>query len=455
VVSSSPDRVAEALRTQVPDEQVHTAGPGYDSALALWNGDVDRKPHVVVHCTSTSDVQAAIRVARAADLPISVRGQGHDWAGRALSDGGVTLDLRPMRAVRVDPVRRTTEVGGGASANDVLAGAQAHGLVAATGSIGTVGIAGLTLGGGYGPLMGKLGLAADNLLGAEVVLADGSVVHTDAEHEPELFWALRGGGGNFGIVTSLDLRLHSVPSVVTGMILYPLDQAQQVFAGVREVLTECPDELTVQTGVMTGPDGLPAVVLLPTWCGEPTVAAARDSAVQRLTRLGTPLVAQVAPTESYADTIAERDAMFPYGRSYAMRTRWLRELTDTTVEELVTQAKTRSSALSAFSIHHCHGSASRVPADSTAFPLREPHFMVEIIASWAEAGDGDQHRSWADAASAVLAGYSLDGGYANLLGPEATDQIARAYGRNTERLLAIKANTDPDGVFHAIPLPAN
>jgi FAD/FMN-containing dehydrogenase len=447
-------RIAAALRARVPAERVLTSGPEYDAGTALWNGAVDRRPAVLLRCTTTADVQAGIQTARGFGLPVSVRGQGHDWAGRALRDGGLTLDLTPMRSVRVDPVRGRAVVGGGASANDVLAAADAHGLVAVTGTIGAVGMVGLTLGGGYGPLSGRFGLAADNLLGAEVVLADSSVVRADAEHEPDLFWALRGGGGNFGVVTSAEIRLHAVDGVVTGMVLYPWHQAEKVFGSVREILPGCPEELTVQTGIVSGPDGSPAALVLPTWCGDPAFGTDPDGPVQLLTRLGTPVMAQLG-TVSYAATITERDTMFPNGRCVSVRTRSVPGHTPGVTAVLLRQGHAMTSPLSAISLHHFHGAATRVPATGTAFALREPHLMTEIIAVWTSNTDGGEHRAWADATSAALAPHAFPGGYANLMGPDAVDQIPHIYGRNTARLQAIKAAVDPDNVFDATPLPAS
>ncbi|WP_156096839.1 FAD-binding oxidoreductase [Amycolatopsis jejuensis] len=439
---TAENAVAELLRAGLAADQVHTTGPGYDTAVALWNGAAVQKPAVVVECRSTADVQAAVRGAREAGLPLSVRGGGHDWAGRALADGGITLDLRPLDSVVIDAERLTAVVGGGARANDLLGAAGKHGLTPITGAIGAVGVTGLVLGGGYGPLSGKYGLAADNLLGAEVVLADGTVVRADAGNEPDLWWALRGGGGNFGVVTSLELRLHAVPQITTGMILYPIADAAGVFARLAEVQATGPDELTVQSGVVSAPDGSPSVLVWPTWCGpaDPDGLAAR---------LGTPLLSTVAPVESYAAEIAGRDPMFPNGLSIVIRTRSLAKYTPDIAEVLVAQTEKRTSPQSSLSVHHFHGAAARVPVADTPFGLRENHLMVEVIGMGPDTDD----RPWADATSAALAPHALPGGYANLLGPDVPDQVADAYGPNAARLREIKQRFDPDGVFSAIPLP--
>jgi FAD/FMN-containing dehydrogenase len=354
-----------------------------------------------------------------------------------------------MRDVRIDPEGGRAQVGGGATANDVLAAAAPFGLVAATGTVGSVGIVGLTIGGGYGPLGGRIGLAADNLLGAEVVLADGSLVQADAENEPDLFWALRGGGGNFGVVTSVRLRLHAVPSVVTGVVMYPWTQMGQVFDGLQETLFSGPDELTVQTAVATGPDGAPAVTLLPTWCGAPEA----DGPLRALTRLGDPLAVQL-DSMPLATAVGGRDAMFPNGRHVAIRSRSVPGLTGPVSAALARAGDALPSPMSALSIHQFHNAATRVPIGDTPFGTREPHLTVEVIAVWSEGADGAACRAWADATSADLAPHALPGGYANMLAPDDTDQIAHAFGVNAPRLLKIKAAVDPDGVFTAIPLPA-
>ncbi|WP_085956231.1 FAD-binding oxidoreductase [Kribbella flavida] len=413
-----------------------TSGTEYEAALSIWNGAVTSRPLAVVRCAGPADVQAGVRTAREKGLPLSVRGGGHDWAGRALADGGLTLDLSPMRQVSVDPVTAIATVAGGATAADVAAAAQRAGLVAVTGTAGSVGMAGLTLGGGYGPLSGRFGLAADNLLSAGVVLADGTLVTADDEHDPELLWALRGGGGNFGVVTTMRIQLHAVPAILAGMIMYRFDALPEL----EESLLRGPDELTVQAGFITTPTGEPALFAAPTWCGDPEVGTRE---LQRLTELGEPLAAQVGPT-TMVDQLAQIDAMFPAGRHVEIATRTVTGLDRTVQDILLDAANAKTSPLSAISLHSLHGAAARVPADATAFRNRTPHLMVETIAVW-EPGDPDEkrHRDW------VRATDRLPGGYPNLLGPDDTERTAAVFGPNTERLVAAKRRYDPELVFHA------
>ncbi|GGM22902.1 FAD-binding oxidoreductase [Promicromonospora citrea] len=445
------DHLVDRLRSTLRSGTVVSTGPEYDAATHLWNGRVAARPGVVVRGAMPDDVGRAVVAAREAGVPVSVRGGGHDWAGRALRQGGLTVDLSTERNVTVYPAAQVAEVQAGATAADVAAAAAPYGLAPVTGTAGTVGLAGLTLGGGYGPLSGRFGLAADNLLSADVVLADGSVVTTDAEHEPDLFWALRGGGGNFGVVTSMRVRLRKVPTLLSGLVVFPWAQAGTVLTGLSELLAEQPDELTVQTGVVAGPDGGPVVFASPTWSGDD--AGAGEHALARLGAVGTPLVSQVGPVTLPA-MLAGIDAQFPAGRHVAIRTRTVPSLTTGVAEALAGAGDALTSPLSAVSLHSLHGAATRVPVTETAFGLRDPHLMVEIIATW-EPGDAlaAEHGAWADDVADALEPHALPGGYPNLLGPDALDQVAHAYGPHAARLLAVKERFDPDGVFRAIPLP--
>jgi FAD/FMN-containing dehydrogenase len=416
--------------------------------ITIWNGAVTHRPAAIQECGTVEDVRTAIRHARTHGLPLSVLGGGHDWAGRAIRPDGLVIDLRRMRSVTVDG--GVAVIGGGATAADVITATSRDGLVAATGTVGAVGMAGLTLGGGYGPLNGVAGLALDNLLGAEVVLADGTVVVTDEDHEPDLFWALRGGGGNFGVVTAMRIRLHPFATVHAGAVLFPWAQAHDVLTGYADLASGAPDELTTQAGAISAPDGTPMFFVKPTWAADPEDGA---SWVKLIEGLGTPARSQVAPVP-YIEPLRQGDQMFASdGRRYAVRTRTLDALTAPAMAALVTAGETRTSPLSAISMHHFHGAAGRVPVPATAFGLRQDHFMVEILASWRSDDTGKTHRRWADATDELLRPHALPGGYPNLLAAEAHDQISEAYGPNTSRLRAVKAAFDPYSLFTAIPLP--
>ncbi|WP_405056475.1 FAD-binding oxidoreductase [Kribbella sp. NBC_01505] len=417
--------------------QLVTEGPEYDAAVAIWNGAVTSRPVVVALCTTTADVQEAISVARKRELPLSVRGGGHDWAGRALRADGLVIDLTRMRQVSIEGDVAT--VGGGATAADVAEAADRQGFAVATGTVGTVGMLGLTLGGGYGPLSGRFGLAADNLLGAEVVLADGSVVQAD----DELLWALRGGGGNFGVVTSAQVRLHPLTQVLVGSFAFPYDEAEQVFRGYGELLDGGPDELTSVIAIVAGPDGTPLISVAPTWSGD---LAEGKAVLDKFAGLGTPLSATIT-AKSPLEKLREFDGAFPDGVRYSIRTRNVTGYTPEVVAALLDGYATRQSPGTFVNIHHFHGVPTRTPIESAAFGVRQDHFMVELIEVGA---DGN----WPREASTLLAPYSLPGGYPNLLGADDREQVAAAYGPNATRLLRIKHRLDPHGVFTAIALPA-
>jgi FAD/FMN-containing dehydrogenase len=439
----------KGLNMTLSPEGIHLPGtPSYDDAVRLWNGAIDRRPAMVVQPTSPAEVSAAVRWARANGLPISVRGGGHDWAGRALADNGLLVDMSRMRRVDVAPAALTATVSGGATAADAVDAAERHGLVPATGNFGQVGMTGLTLGGGYGPLNGVAGLALDNLVGAQLVLHDGRVVTTDANQEPELLWALRGGGGNFGVVTAMQVRLHSIPSVLAGVIMYPWHQARNVFRAYDELAPTMPDELTVQIGMVAGPDGQSVVYLAPVWSG----SADPSAWIARLAGLGTPLVTDIAQMP-YSKMLTLLDPYIRWGRHHEMRTRTLRSFNAGAIDALVGAGNTRASAYSGVAIHHCHGAATRVPIEDTAFGIRERHFVVEVLAAWEPDDDATHHRAWAEQVYTDLAPHSIDGGYPNLIGPQQAEQARKAYGPNSSRLAQLKSLYDPENVFTATTLP--
>jgi FAD/FMN-containing dehydrogenase len=446
-------RCADELRAAIAGRVALPGDELYDEGCRVWNGAVRRRPAIVAFCRQLEDVQAAVRAARRHGLPLSVRGGGHDWAGRALCDVGLVIDLTGMRNVAVDPQARVITVAGGALAKDVAVAAGAHGLVAALGNCGAVGMAGLTLGGGYGPLSGTCGLASDNLLGAEIVLADGRRVTTGPDAEPDLYWALRGGGGNFGVVTSLRIRLHPARDMLAGSIIYNWNEAGAVLRRYAAFAGTAPDELGVAVGVMPGPAGAPVIAVVPLWNGDRCRGA---RVMEDLQAFGTPLSAQVGPA-SYADLLAPFDAWVDAAAGYhwEIRTRWLPALTAGAADAIIAAKARAASPYCVVFCHHFHGAATRLAPDGAAFGLRREHLMVEIVAGWKPDGDdGAAHRRWAHDLWQGLAPFALPGGYANLLGPDNREQAAEAFGDNVARLRALKRRFDPDGVFaSAIPLP--
>ena len=444
-------RTLRRLNEQLPGRVSVPGQDRYAEATAIW-AKSDLNPRAIVHCQTTEDVQAGIRAARSCDVPLSVLGGGHDWAGRSLCDG-IVIDLSGMSRVDLYLENGTARVQGGARASTLLVAIEPFGMAAVTGSCGPVGMAGLTLGGGYGPLIGRFGLALDNLLSAEVVLADGRLVTALGDREEELFWAMRGGGGNFGVVTDMHLQLHDLPSVWSGLLVYPFAEARTVLEGCAEIAASAPDDLTVQLGFVTGADGEPVVLVVPTWCGPAREGGAR---VAPFMRLGT-LLAGAAESMSYKAALAAFDPYIANGQRAFMETCWLPTLESNCIAAFIAAMTDAVSPGCALLTHEFKGAASRVPADATAFRLRRDHLLVEILATMDEPADEQEqrrHREWARAALRAFDAIALPGGYANLLARSDVDRAAYGFGANAERLIRAKRHYDPDNVFRStIPLP--
>lgn len=419
----------------------------YDQMRQLWNGKVSKRPAALVRCANVQDVIHTVRWARSNGLPLSVRAGGHDFAGRALCDDGIVIDCSQMRAVSINRQRRKAYVQGGATAGDLIDAAQKHGLATTTGTISSVGLGGLTLGGGYGPLLGKYGLVADNLLSAEVVTADGRLLTANDTEHADLYWGLRGGGGNFGVVVSLEYRLHPISKVLSGLLLYPMDQARDVLRHYNEFIEAAPDELTIQPGFIRTPDDTLVLFLSPTYCGSLDEG---ERILGPLRAMGSPLADQIQPI-AYDALIHSIDALVPKGRHYFIQTQSLERLRAETTEVLIELAQQFSSPFSLLSIHHFHGAASRVPVSETAFGLRRDHLMVEIVAGWEHqsAEDDRKHVQWAQRGSHALAPYALPAGYINLLDVTEQERVPLAFGLNYERMLHLKRTYDPDDVFQS------
>ncbi len=423
----------------------------YVAATAIYVKPVGPLPRAIAHCLTTEDIQSAIRAARDCDLPLSVRGGGHDPAGRALCEG-LVIDLPGMNTVEAYLENCTARIGGGVRASHVARKTDPLGLAAVTGAVGAVGMAGLTLGGGYGPLIGRFGLALDNLLAAEVVLPDGRVVVAKADNEPELFWALRGGGGNFGVVTMMHHRLHYLPSLRSGMLIYPFPEARTVLGGCAEIAASAPDALTVQVGLVVRPDGTPMVFVIPTWCGDPGEGEAR---VAPFLKLGT-LLGGGVDTTPYGPSLSVFDPFIVNGRRTFMETCWLPALDSAGIDAMIQTMATVTSPVCAIVTHEFRGAAARVPLETTAFGLRRDHVLVEIIAAHDDRSNEleEQHHQWALATRHAFDAIALPGGYPNLLAGDDPDRAAKSYGPNAERLIRAKWRYDPDNVFRsAIPLP--
>jgi FAD/FMN-containing dehydrogenase len=432
---------------------------GYDGARAVWNGTVDRRPRLIARCSGTADVAAAVRFAREHDLEIAVRGGGHNVAGTAVCDDGIVIDLSAMRAVWVDPAGRTARVQGGALWGDVDHETQARGLATTGGIVGHTGVAGLTLGGGIGYLMRKHGLTVDNLLAVEVVTAEGSIVRASADEHPDLFWALRGGGGNFGVVTSFRFALHPLgPAVMAGPVFWAADDTTNVLRFYRDFATTAPDELgsVVRLGTIPPlpdiPEDLhwrPAIAVACCYAG---AVEDGERAVRALRRLGTPLVDLLAPTP-YAAHQGSIDDTVLHGWHYYWKAANLAGLSDSAIAVIADHAYTASSPRSYAAIFHMGGAVARVPPDATAYAGRDVAHNIIIDAVWLPDESGEHaaaETSWARRFLQALQPHRTAGVYVNFL--DADDDISRireAYGDHIYRRLAeVKAKYDPDNAFH-------
>ena len=430
----------------------------YDDARAVWNGTVDRRPRLIARCTGAADVAAAVRFARDRDLEIAVRGGGHNVAGTAVCDDGIVVDLSAMRAVAVDPAERTADVQGGALWGAVDHETQAHGLATTGGIIGHTGVGGLSLGGGIGWLMRKHGLAVDNLLQAEVVTAEGHIVRASAHQDPDLFWALRGGGGNFGIVTSFRFTLHPVgPTVVAGPVFWAADDTADVLRFYREFVADAPDELGTVIRLGTIP---PLPPIAPELHYRPAIAVGccyagplddGERALRALRRFGTPLVDLVGPTR-YVDHQSGLDDTVPHGWHYYWKATDLTALSDEVIAVVAEHVYRARSPRSYAAMFHLGGAVARVPRDATAFAGRDVAHNIVIDAAWLPDEDDTMAASesaWARAFLQALEPHRA-GVYVNFLdSDDDPSRVREAYGDDAYRRLAeIKAKYDPDNVFH-------
>jgi FAD/FMN-containing dehydrogenase len=425
-------------------------GPGdaqYDAARAVHNGLIDRRPAVIVRCQTTNDVVAALGFARRAGLEVSIRGGGHNVAGRAVTDGGVMIDLAEMKGIAVDPGRATATAGGGVSWGDLNEAAAEHGLAVTGGTVSGTGIAGYTLGGGLGWLMAKYGLAADNLLAVELVTAEGDILHVDATSHADLFWALRGGGGNFGVATSFTYRLHPVRTVVGGLVAHPIDAASKLLRFYRDAVAQASDDLTVFAGLVHAPDGsgakLSALVVFHT--GTP---ASAERELEPFTTWGSPLVVEVG-SMPYPVMNTLLDGGFPSGSMNYWLSSFTRGLSDELIDIAAERFATVPSPMTSILLEHFHGAVTRVGATETAVPHRDQGWNLLIPSVWTEAAENEANIAWSRDTFAAMRAHFRSGRWLNYLGDDqAEDAIRAAYGPNYDRLREVKRRYDPDNVFH-------
>lgn len=441
--------IARAVRLELgPGLRGHVICPGergYDAARAVFNGMIDRRPLAVIRSADPSDVVRGIRLARRHDLPLSVRGGGHGVAGNAVQDGAVLLDLSGMRAVQVDPASRTIRAEPGVTLGEFDRATQAYGLATPLGVVSMTGIAGLTLGGGLGWLNGRYGLACDNLTSADVATADGRLLRASAQQNEELFWGIRGGGGNFGVVTAFEYQLHPVDRVLAGGLSYPLDLAPRVLRHYDDFVKAAPDELSTAASLGLNPAREPTVSIAVCYCGS----------INEGERLLRPLRTFQLPVEDairpmpYTVLQSARDEGFPSGRLHYWKSGWLRDVTDDAIETMMEFVPQMPSAASGVSLQQMHGVASRVAPSATAFAHRAEQYDFLIASQWSDGAEADRNVRWTRALFEAMQPHLERSVYVNNLGDEGPHRIQAAYGKNHPRLAAVKRIYDPDNLFRS------
>jgi FAD/FMN-containing dehydrogenase len=445
----------EDLRDRLRGKLIVPGDPGYDEARRVWNGDIDRRPALIVRCTGVADVRDGLAFGRRHGLPVSIRGGGHNVSGSAVAEGGLMLDLSPMRTVRIDPVRRLVRVDPGVTLGGLDRETQVHGLAVPAGIVTTTGVAGLTLGGGIGWLMRRHGLTSDRLRSADVLTADGELHVVGDDREPDLFWAIRGGGGNFGIVTSFEFEAPRVgPEVLAGMALYSLEDGVEVLRAYRDWAGQAPDEVTTILALRTVLP-LPAIpaplhgrrVVLVGAChvGEPGEAERSLAPLRRLH--GAPLLDTIArkPFLAHQRTF---EASVPWGHGYYWKSLFLDRLSDPAIERLVERAAFAAQPWSYVILFELGGAVGRVPEEACAYSGRTAGFAVNINGVWEPGAGGSAERAWTRDLFEALAPHAGGGVYVNFLGDEGEDRVRAAYGAaKYERLVELKTRYDPGNVF--------
>jgi FAD/FMN-containing dehydrogenase len=444
-----------SFRKSFRGELVLPSDDAHEDARRVWNTAIDKRPALIARCSGAVDVVRAVDFAREHELVLAVRGGGHNVAGLGTCDGGMVIDLSRTRGVSVDLARRTARVQAGATWGDVDHETQAFGLATTGGLVSSTGVAGFTLGGGFGWLMRKYALACDNLLGAEVVTAGGRIARADADDNADLFWGLRGGGGNFGIVTSFEFRLHPVgPLVTAGAIFFPAEVARELLRFYREWVAQVPDELSTVVNLAAAPSatflpeevhGRRVVVVSGCHCGSPDKGA---QAFRPLKQFATP-IADLIGSMPYTEMQRLVDGQWGPGYCNYFKSSWLPRLVDEAIETLLDAHEQAASPETKIQLYHFGGAVARVPPDATAFAHRNAPFLLNIAARWSDPAESDLHIGWARELHEAMRPFATGGVYVNFLGDEGHDRIRAAYGERTyQRLVELKRTYDPTNLFH-------
>jgi len=436
-------RFGEGIRGQV----LRPGDAGFDAARRVWNGMIDRSPALIVRSAGAADVVRAVDFARDQGLRLAVRGGGHSAAGNGVVEGGLVIDLSAMKGIRVDPGRRTVRAESGLTWGEFDAETQAFGLATTGGVVSSTGIAGLTLGGGIGWLMRSHGLSVDNLLSVDLVTADGKLRTVSAGADPDLFWAVRGGGGNFGVGTSFEYRLHPVgPTVLGGLLIWPRAQARDVLRRYRDFTQTAPENASAYAALGTSPDGQPVVLVVPFFNGP---IAEGEALLRPLREFGPPLADLVQPMP-YTAFQQILDPLNPPGNRVYWKSAVLQRLDDDAIDTIVEHAAAPASPLSAAIVEFYGGAANRVGVGETAYPLRDAEYSLNAISAWTDPAQDAANVRWARRLWEAVWRFSPGSVYVNFLGvDEGEDRVRAAYGPNYDRLAAIKARYDPDNLFRS------
>ena len=433
----------DAFKEDFHGDVILPGDAAYDTARQIWNASIDKHPGLIARCSGTADIIRAVDFARANDLLVAVRGGGHNVAGRALCDDGIVIDLSPLKGVFVDPHLRTVLVQPGATLGDVDRETHLYGLAVPAGVVSQTGIAGLALGGGVGWLVRKYGLTCDNLLSCEVVTADGKLVTADAGTNADLFWALRGGGGNFGIVASFVFRAHPVSTVLGGLIIYPRADARAVLHHYRSFMVAAPEELTAYAGLITTPDGQPAVAVIACYCGD---LAEGERVLKPLRSFGSPLVDAIQPMQ-FPVMQQMIDPSFPDRTHNYWKSTFLKKLNDEVIDLVIDHANRIDTPLGGIVIEFYGGAPGRIDQADTAFAQRQSEFNIGIMSQWIDPADSQKHISWTRDAWDALQPHSSGGYLLNFLSDDSPEAIRGAFGDNYGRLRDLKAKYDPTNFF--------
>ncbi len=454
VVASIDDGAIQEFKARLRGPLLQPGDAGYAEACALWNGMIQKKPALVARCTGSADVVTGVNFAREHNLVLAVRSGGHNIAGSALCDGSLVIDLSGMKGIHVDPATRTARVQPGVNWGDLDHETQVYGLATPGGIVSTTGLAGLTLGGGFGWLSRKHGLTCDNLRSVDIVTADGQLRTASETENADLFWGVRGGGGNFGVVTSFEFELHPVgPTVMAGMVLYPMEQARDVLRFYRDWAAAAPDELTTMALLRIAP---PAPFIPKEIHGKPVVgvAACYAGPVQEGERLMRPIKEFGAPAtdvimpKPFVNHQVMFDTANPSGRQYYWKSEYLFYISGDLIDTAISYANQLSSPLSAVLIFQLGGAISRVGGHETAASHRDAAFVMNIQSSWIDAGENDRHVGWTREFWQAVCPFSTGGVYSNFLtADEGEERVRAAYGASYDRLVALKNTYDPTNLF--------